>query len=491
MINHKMMDNLGTRVARSGAWVFGMRFVHQVFYLGRLIILARMLAPKDFGLMGIALLTMMTLENFSQTGFQEALIQKKKNIRDYLDAAWTVSIFRGIILFTLIILIAPFVAKFFETPEAEKVVQAIGLAVLIQSFTNVGIVYFKKELEFNKQFIFITLGTAADFLVAVTVAILMKSVWALLFGLLAGRLIQAIASYIIVSYKPKISFDFHKAKELFGFGKWVLGSSVLAFLITQGDDFFVGKFLGATMLGFYQVAYKISNTPATEITHLISQVTFPAYSKLQDNINKLRKSYLNVLKVIAFLSFPIAGFIFLFANELTLILLGEKWMPIVPVVQVLVFAGFFRSFALTAGPVFYGLGKPKLDTLWQVVRLIILIVLIYPLTLKLDLVGTSLAVLGSIFVANIGFVLGANKLTKTSVQDFLKAIYIPFFATVTVMILVVGLKDLIGGGIFESILIILISGLLYVFLIFISVRFFNYQIWDLFKEKILPALKSS
>lgn len=158
------MENLGTRVARSGAWVFGMRFVHQLFYLGRLVILARLLAPKDFGLMGIALLTLMTLETFSQTGFREALIQKKENTKDYLDAAWTILVIRGIILFSLIILVAPLVAKFFETPQATRIVQLIGLASLITAFTNVGVVYFQKELEFNKQFIYITAGTVTDLL---------------------------------------------------------------------------------------------------------------------------------------------------------------------------------------------------------------------------------------------------------------------------------------------------------------------------------------
>jgi O-antigen/teichoic acid export membrane protein len=327
-------NSLSQKVVRGGIWVFALRIVGRIFDLIRIVILARILVPYDFGLMGIALLTVAILETFSQTGFQEALIQKKNNIETYLDAAWTVLILRGLLLFAILSLIAPYAAVFFKVPQARPIIQVIGLSLLLGAFSNIGVIYFQKELEFNKQFVYQLSGTLADFIVAVSAALILRSVWALVFGLLAGAVVRLIVSYLIHPYRPHLSFDLKKTKELFGFGKWVLGSSILIFLITQGDDIFVGKLLGATMLGFYQMAYRISNMPATEITHVISQVTFPAYSKFQDNIPKLREAYLKVLQVTAFLSFPIAGLIFVLAPDFTKIFLGEKWMPMVPAMQV-------------------------------------------------------------------------------------------------------------------------------------------------------------
>ena len=324
-----IQEQLSHRVAKGGFWVFALRITKQIFYIIRLIILARILAPADFGLLGIAMLTMMTLETFSQTGFQAALIQKKEDINAYLNSAWTVGILRGFILFIILYFIAPYVAAFFNSPQAKPIIQVIGFAILINAFTNIGVVYFQKELEFKKQFIYQFSGTLADFVIAVSAALLLRSVWALVFGLLAGNAARLVVSYFIHPYKPHISFDIVKLKELFGFGKWVLGSSILIFLITQGDDIFVGKLLGTTMLGFYQLAYKISNTPATEITHVISGVTFPAYSKLQDDIPRLREAYLKVLQLTAFLSFPLAGLIFVLAPDFTKIFLGEKWLPMI------------------------------------------------------------------------------------------------------------------------------------------------------------------
>ncbi|MBE9593190.1 MAG: lipopolysaccharide biosynthesis protein, partial [Proteobacteria bacterium] len=418
-------ENISQRAVRSGFWVFSLRIVQQLFNLGRLVILARILAPHDFGLLGIALLTMATLETFSQTGFHAALIQKKEDIKSYLDSAWTVLILRGLILFTILYLIAPYAATFFNAPEAKPIIQVIGVSFFLQAFTNIGVIYFQKELEFNKEFIYQFAGTLADFIVAVSAVLILQNVWALVFGLLAGNAVRLIVSYFIHPYRPRLSSDLGKAKELFVFGKWILGSSILVFLITQGDSIFVGKMLGVTALGFYQLAYRISNMPATEITHVISRVTFPAYSKLQDNLPKLREAYLKVLQFTAFLSFPIAGLIFVLAPDFTMIFLGEKWMPMVPAMQVLALWGLLRSIGATTGPLFLGVGKPRIAAKLQFARLILLVIIIYPLTIKWGILGTSLAVLLSILpVEPFTFYL-TIKIIKCRVWEFGKLIALP------------------------------------------------------------------
>jgi O-antigen/teichoic acid export membrane protein len=481
---NKTGGSLSQRTARGGFWVFSLRIVQQIFGLARLVILARILAPSDFGLMGIALLTMSTLETFSQTGFQAALIQKKENIESYLDAAWTVLILRGLLLFGILYFAAPFVAVFFDTSEAKPIIQVIGFSALLQAFTNIGVIYFRKELEFNKEFIYQFAGTLADFIVAISAVLILKNVWALVFGMLAGNAARCFVSYLIHPYRPHLSRDLAKAKELFGFGKWVLGSSILIFLITQGDDIFVGKLLGATALGFYQLAYRISNIPATEITHVISQVTFPAYSKLQDNIPKLREAYLRVLKVTAFLSFPIAGLIFVLAPDFTKIFLGEKWMPMVPAMQVLVFAGLVRSIAATSGYIFYAVGKPKIDMRWQIVRLSVLAALIYPFTIKWGILGTSIVVFLSIFVSNFGFSFKAIKITKCGVRDFANTIIFPLVSGTIVVSVILGLKTIMGIGIWEFIIFVCMSVLAYLIMTYLSDKFFNYRIQILIKESI-------
>lgn len=429
--------SLSQRTLRGGFWVFSLRTVQQVFGLARLLILARILAPNDFGLMGMALLTMSTLETFSQTGFQAALIQKKEDIESYLDAAWTVLVLRGLLLFGILYFAAPFAAAFFDAPEARPVIQAIGLSSLFQALTNIGVIYFQKDLEFNKEFIYQFAGTLSDFIVAVTAVLILKNVWALVFGMLAGNAVRCIVSYLIHPYRPHLSRDLKKSRELFGFGKWVLGSSILLFLITQGDDIFVGKLLGATALGFYQLAYRISNMPATEITQVVSSVTFPVYSKIQSDIPKLREAYLKVLQVTAFLSFPIAGMIFVLAPDFTKIFLGEKWMPMVPAMQILVFWGAIRSMAGVNSSVLHAVKRPDIITKLSAIKLPIMAILIYPLSIKYGITGTSLAVfISAIFITPNTFYIVISKILSSKISVILKTVSVPFAGTIFIVSLI-------------------------------------------------------
>ncbi|MFW6194335.1 MAG: lipopolysaccharide biosynthesis protein [Halobacteriota archaeon] len=481
-------EDFNQRVVSSGFWVFALRITERSFNLLRLLILARILAPHDFGLLGIALLTMAALERFSEPGFGQALIQKKDDIESYLNTAWTFKILRSVILFIIIYLISPYVAFFFETSEAEPIIQAIGLCILFSGFNNIGTIYFRKELEFNREFAFRFSRTIVDFVVAVSAAIILQSVWALVYGKVASTLVACIVSYLIHPYRPRLSFDLPKARELFTFGKWVMGSTILIFLLTQGDDIFVGKLLGAAALGFYQLAYRISNMPATEITKVISQVTFPAYSKLQDNVKKLRKSYLMVLQFTTFLSIPLAGMILVLASDFTRLFLGEKWMPMVPAMQVLAIFGLLRSIGATTGPVFMAVGKPELVTKITFIRLFLMLALIYPLTITWGIVGASIAVVLSILLLDpIAYFL-VIKITKCSVSEFGKMIIFPFLGTAVMVSPFIYFKYyLVEIGVISFFGLIALALILYLLMVYIFDRYTSYN-FSLVKKQ-LSAIK--
>ena len=467
---------LKARVVRGGMWVFALRITSRLFQLARTIVIARLLAPSDFGVFGIALLAMSALSTFSQTGFNAALVQKKQDTKHYLDTAWTVQAIRGGVLALIAFAIAPYVAAFFDAPAAKRILQVIALSVLLQGFTNIGVVYFQKELQFHKQFIYQLSGTLADIGVAILAAFLLRSVWALVFGLLAGNLVRLVGSYLIHSYRPRLRFNRQQFKELFGFGKWVLGSSILVFLITQGDDIFVGKLLGITALGFYQLAYRLSNMPATEITHVISQVTFPAYSKLQDDLPRLREAYLKVLQVTAFLSFPITGLIFVLAPDFTRIFLGEKWMPMVPTLQVLALAGLARSIAATPGKIFHAVGRPEIDTKLQIVRLSVLVALVYPLTIGWGILGAAIAVLLSMCVSNIGFIFMALRVTQCQITTFSRMIISPLISTVvTTLAMFILIINIDKAGMLRFLFLILFGILTYLSIIYLVGRLLQYS----------------
>jgi len=263
-----------------------------------------------------------------------------------------------------------------------------------------------------------------------------------------------------------------------------LGSSILVFLVTQGDDIFVGKMLGVTALGLYQIAYLISNLPATEITHVISQVTFPAYSKLQDDSLKLKEGYLETLEFTMFLSIPIAGMIFIFAPEFTKIFLSTKWILIVPVMQILVFWGLIRSVGATTGPLIQASGEPKTLFKYELFQLIFLVVLIYPLGKSFGISGVALSVVAASLIGNFLVFCRVFKIIKCSVWDISQKILFPLISSVITVLLIVMLKlyCIHSLRIMAFSLLILLFGFAYLIVLDLLGKFSNYDMRFLLKK---------
>jgi PST family polysaccharide transporter/lipopolysaccharide exporter len=364
-----------------------------------LVILARLLSPAAFGLIGIALLTLAIFEQFTEFGFDAALIQRTEtNVDRYLNTVWSVQLMRGALLAGGIFLLAGPTARFFGEPRATPILQVMALSPLLFGFRNPGVVYLQKNLEFHKQFVLVMSESVAMFVVAVTTALALQSVWAIVYGTLAGKVADVLASYVVHGHRPWPELDPELARELFTFGKWILGSSVLVFLIAQGDDAFVGWLLSASALGFYQLAYRYSNAPATEVTHVISSVVFPTYSQLQDDIEQLRAGYLKTLQFVSLVSFPVAIGILLVTDPFVRVFLGSKWTPIIVVMQILALWGLIRSIGATTGPLFKAINRPDYETKLQLLKLVLIAIAIYPATATYGIEGTALVIIGSAFL---------------------------------------------------------------------------------------------
>ena len=480
-------SSLGRRAVVGGMWVFALKAANRTLGLVRTIILARLLSPNDFGLMGLAVLAIETMEAFSKTGIESALIQKKHNINEYLDTAWTIQVLRSVFLFALLFFGAPFVARFFETPSAMNVIRVLAFMELFRGAKNIGVVYFPKELRFDKDFILDLSGLIVNMSVSITMAFIVRNVWALVYGSLSGVFVIFVMSYILQPYRPGIRFKMAEASELLDFGKWLLGSSILGFIITQGDDAFVGKFLGITALGFYQMAYRLSNAPATEITHVISRVTFPVYSKIQDNVPRLKEAYLKVLQVTAFFSFLLTGLIFVFAQDFTRIFLGQKWMPMVPAMRILTLWGAVRSIGATTGPFFYAGGRPNILAKLQFWQLALLVATIYPLTARWGISGTSLSVLFAALAPNIAAYHIVIRAVNCRYYDFWKMILFPTAAAVAVYAGIFSLKKWMGPepNMYQFILLAFSAIAVYALVILVFERLFGYGIRKVVKEYLM------
>ncbi len=391
--------SLTARVVKGGTWVFAGKIAGRGLTMVKILVLARLLAPEDFGLFGIAMLAMATIGTFTKTGFDAALVQRRDDARAHLDTAWTVQIIRGLVLAFLLFAAAPLVGWFFEEPRAISLLRVLCLSKVVGAFKNIGIIYWRKEIEFHKQVIYSFATSFVTTAIGITLAFALRNVWALVWASLGGSITEIVLSYAMHPYRPRINWNTEQARELFGFGRWVLGSSVLIFFITHGDDAFLAKVLGVTALGIYQLAYRISNLAATEITHTLSSVLFPAYSKLQEDQPRFRNVYLRALATTLLFSAPMAAGTAAAAPLVVPVLLGPQWAASIVPIQILAAYGFCRSWAATVGPVFYASGQPKEQTRVAVIQLVVLAILIWPLTAAFRVPGTCLAVTMSMMTA--------------------------------------------------------------------------------------------
>ena len=413
--NPKEHPDLYKRSIKGGYWVFAIRFATQFLGFVKSIIIFNFLFSENLELIIVANLLMAVLSTFSESGFHAALVQKKENIADYLDTAWVIGILRGIALFIAIYFAAPLFVSLRVDPEdvslAISVIRAMGLCFLIRAFQNIGVVYFQKELQFHKTFGLTMVGTLTDIVLSITLVLIYKSVWAYVIARLAAAAVNLVMSYWLCSYRPKFHFVPQKARELWEFGKWLFGGSIIGYLLREGDDWFVWFYLGGGPLKLYRYAYNFSNMPATHITHTISQVSFPAYSKIQNDIPRLREAYLKVLRATALVSVPTAFLIFALGPDFVRLFLVEESHAMIPALQIMAFKGLLKSLSSGNGPLFKALEKPHVNFPLQIARLLILAIAIYPLTKMWSIAGTASAtLLVGILVNPFGFLLACRML---------------------------------------------------------------------------------
>lgn len=475
------------RAVKSGFWITLLNVVDRLLRLAMVIVLARILVPAEFGLMGIALLTVAAVRQFSRLGIDAALIQHERtDVDGYLNTAWTVKAVRGVGIAAVTFLLAPSVAAFFGEPRAAPVIRVIALSPLIAGLQNPGVMYLQKQLEFHRQFVFTLSSTVANVAVAVGAAVALQNVWALVYGSLAGSVVTVLVSFLIHGYRPRPAFDREKAAELLGYGKWIFGSGVLLFLLNQGDDAIVGWLLGAGALGFYQIAYRFSNAPATEVTHTISRVVFPTYSQIQADTEKLRIGYFRTLHVVSAVTFPMATGIILVAPAFVRTFLGEQWVPMVLAMQLLAVWGGVRALGATIGPLFRAIGRPDLDTKLHLAKLVLVAVAIYPATVRWGIDGAALViVVASIVLVPPTLWLAMDAIEGTG-RQFGRILFYPALGSglMALAVLAIERTTAFGPTPVGFVVLVLTGVIVYLSVVLVMVRWLDYDLTSTLRSAV-------
>lgn len=387
------------RTVKSGMWMSGIKISSRLLQLLMLIVLARLLSPRDFGLVGIALICVSATNKLTKIGLNAALIQQaRENVDDYLDTCWCLEGTRGLLIFIALFLLAPYIAAFFGEPTATPIIQVIAIGPLLIGFRNPAVVYFQKNLEFHKEFVYYVSGSIIQFVVGIGYALVSPTVWALVFAYVAGDITRCVVSYLVNGYRPRPSLDLAAASELIHYGKWITASSIINFVYHKGDDTFVGWYLSATALGFYQYAYNLADAPSTEFSEIVSKVTFPTYSKLQDQPVALQRALLRTTRITAVVTVPMAFGIALVAPSFVPVVLGSDWTPMILVLQLLAVYGLVHALTRNFASLWKAIGRPDYLAKIGTLRVIMLAMLIWPATARWGIEGAAVAALGAYLI---------------------------------------------------------------------------------------------
>ena len=365
----------------------------------KIAILARLLTPEKFGVFGIASLTLTFLETITESGINIFLIQEKEDIKKYINSAYAVSVVRGILIGIVMILFAPVIATFFDSPEVVQLLYLTGLIPIIKGFINPAIVSYQKDLDFGKEFYIRTFLYLVDALVAVLVAFQTKSAISLVWGLLAGSMAEVIFSHLLISPKPKIHFDKVKIGKVINRGKWITLARIMDYFFREGDDIVVGKLLNTGSLGLYQLAYKVSTLPITEVTDVVIKVTFPVFSKIAGDKGRLKNAFFKSSTAIFVTVIPFSLGIFYFSDFIVNILLGTGWEEAVPILRVLSVFGAIKAITAASYPLLLSLKKQKYLSVITLFAILGLAATIIPFV-------TTYGVIGAAYSAVFGSLLG-------------------------------------------------------------------------------------
>ena len=379
------------------SWMGGLRATTRLFAFIKIAILARILSPSQFGLFGIALLILSLLETLTETGINIFLIQEKEELEKYNDTAWFVSIIRGALISGLIFIFAKLIVIFFRSPDAYSLLLLISLVPLLRGFINPAIVKYQKELKFNKEFLLKASIYTLDALVAILLALITRSASSLVWGMIAGVVFEIAISHIFIRPKPKLSLEKAKLNKVVSRGKWITMAGIFEYLFREGDDIVVGKLLNTTALGIYQVAYKISTLPITEVADTVIKVTLPVYVKISDEKARLRKAFTKTMLVVLAITLPFGIILYIFSREVVLLLLGPNWISAVSVLKILAGFGVIRALTITTHPLFLAVKKQNYLTATTLVGIFGLAITIFPLVSAygIEVAGLS-ALIGSI-----------------------------------------------------------------------------------------------
>lgn len=333
-----MEPNLRKKTTNGLLWSSVERFSNQGVQFLFSIVLARLLTPEDYGIVAMVVIFFAIAQTFVDSGFSSAIVRKKDRTESDLSTCFYFNIFVGLGFYILLFQCSPFIADFYDQPILSPIVKISGLTVLINSLCIVQQAQFTIRIDFKTQAKVTLTGTVISGILGILLAYLGYGVWALVWQGVTGSFVRMILFWILSKWRPRESFSKNSFHYLFGYGSKLLASGLLDTTYNNIYPIVIGKFYSSAQLGNFTRAQGWASLPSSNITGILQRVTFPVLTEMQDDDERLATNYRKLLRMSAFVVFPLMMLMAAIASSLIRVVITAKWDACVPYLQIMCFA---------------------------------------------------------------------------------------------------------------------------------------------------------
>jgi len=362
---------VGRQMVSGAIWMIAMRWTFRLLGLVSTVILVRILAPEDFGLMAMAYVFVGLVTTSLDLSVDQAILREVDDTREHYDAAWSIQVGIGIAASILIALLAPAVAWYFRDPRLDTVLLILCFQPLIAGFENVGIIKFRKDLAFDREFKFWTAKKMLSVMSTIGLALYFDNYLGLAAGAVAAAVASVLLSYVMSPYRPRFSTTL--IKKLWSFSRWMVLTNSALFGAQKADGLVVGRLGGANWMGLYAVSSDVSFMPVQEIFMPLDRALLPTYAHLLDRRAALYATFKNVIALSLVVLIATGTGLVLVAEDLVAVILGDQWSGGVPTFKWLAVAGCFFGLILVLKDMQTTLRKERLFAITHVLHLIVLV----------------------------------------------------------------------------------------------------------------------
>jgi PST family polysaccharide transporter len=406
--------------------------------------LARLLDPEAFGLVALASVFLAFVQVFLDQGFVNAIIQREELHPEHLDTAFWTNLGIGAVLTVLGFFLGEPVSRLFGESQLTPIIQCLSLTFLFSALINVQEAIFRRNLNFKALAVRELLAVSIGGCIGIISALSGLGVWSLVNQQLVSSLVQVFVLWLASDWRPKLSFSIKHFKDLFFFGVNVIGINFLNFFNTRSDDLLIGYFLGSVALGYYSIAYRLLQVVTQLIIGVINGLAMPIFSRLQKEPEKLHHAFYKGIHFSSLIAFPVFLGLSVLAPELIVVLFGEKWIPSIPVMQILNLVGVLYAGFYFNSPMLMAIGKPN----WQLGLTFIQAicnVTAFAIAVRWGIVAVAAAyAIRSYLMAPFTIWL-VQKLTQISIKTYLHQYTAPLIGSLAMSISIIGIRHFSGN----------------------------------------------